>query len=109
MNGFLVYLCVYINACYMSASSDIKILKSDYVFLRKGVNIQHVPESRSMVWYRDGYTKLRLKFLNTMYEDYGESLEFSLTIRIAKTSDSTNSIFENTLIVFTKSSLYTSS
>lgn len=80
----------------MSASSDIKILKSDYVFFRKGVNIQHVSESRSMVWYRDGYTKLRLKFLNTMYEDYGESLEFSLTIRIARTSDSTNPIFENT-------------
>ena len=80
----------------MSASSDIKILKSDYVFFRKGVNIQHVPESRSMVWYPDGYTKLRLKFLNTMYEDYGESYEFSLTIRIAKTSDSTNPIFENT-------------
>ena len=80
----------------MSASSDIKILKSDYVFFRKGVNIQHVSESRSMVWYRDGYTKLRLKFLNTMYEDYGESLEFSLTIRIARTSDSTNPVFENT-------------
>lgn len=80
----------------MSASSDIKILKSDYVFFRKGVNIHHVSESRSMVWYRDGYTKLRLKFLNTMYEDYGESLEFSLTIRIARTSDSTNPVFENT-------------
>ena len=80
----------------MSASSDIKILKSDYVFFRKGVNIQHVSESRSMVWYRDGYTKLRLKFLNTMYEDYGESLEFSLTIRIARTSDSPNPVFENT-------------
>lgn len=80
----------------MSASSDIKILKSDYVFYRKDVNIQHVTESRSMVWYPDGYTKLRLKFLNPMYEDYGESFEFSLTIRITRTADSTDPIFENT-------------
>lgn len=80
----------------MSASSDIKILKSDYVFYRKDVNIQHVTESRSMVWYPDGYAKLRLKFLNPMYEDYGESFEFSLTIRITRTADSTNPIFENT-------------
>lgn len=80
----------------MSASSDIKILKSDYVFYRNGVNIQHVGESRSMVWYPDGYTRLRLRFLNPMFEDYGESFEFSLTIRITRTDDSTNPIFENT-------------
>lgn len=65
----------------------IKIVKSDYVFTRPGVNDQYVSDARSMIWSEDGYPRVRLGILNRFYKNHWEEYDISLNIRVYRDMD----------------------
>ncbi len=78
-------------------SSPVNILKSDYAFSRSGKAVQYVSDSKIMVWYEDGFPRLRLKILNANYDDLSNDYEFSLTVKVYRTNKTPrNPIAEDT-------------
>ncbi len=65
----------------------IKIVKSEYVFTRPGINDQYVSDARSMVWSEGGYPRLRLGILNRFYKNHWEEYDISLNIRVYRDMD----------------------
>ena len=68
-------------------SKSVNILKSDYAFARVGSAVQYVTDAKNMVWFENGYPKLRLKILNENYDNVSDNYEFSLTIKIFRTNE----------------------
>ena len=60
----------------------VKVIQADYAFCNSGVRPQYMSDSHSMVWYKGGFLKLRLKILNPRYREYSESFAFSVTIKV---------------------------
>lgn len=58
----------------------IKIVRSDYVFTRPGVNDQYVSDARSMVWSEGGYPRVRFGIHNKYYKIPWEIYDISFNV-----------------------------
>jgi len=72
----------------VSDHDPIRIIQSDYAFVREGIRNQHVSDARSMVWYEGGFVRMRLKVLNPRYLDYGDLFSFTVTVKVFRASES---------------------